>query len=208
MKALADVVPDRICAGTSTLSDRGVRRLPRRNAGVLDTRRDQRGQLRRPSRKGRDGRRRHHHRNSRNIPIEEIGHPLPDPDRALRAPRPTRRPRAMARRHRAASASNRFLDDGVSPPSRTGRTRRRGAFSAAARGCRAACTRIDPDGRDETLSSKMTNLPMDAGVWRRGMQASGRRIRRPAGARPRGRAARRSATSYVPPSRRATTTAS
>ena len=153
IKALADVVPDKVCAGASTLSaSASTPATSPRSRSTGYTSRSTRARTAGVSARMGWTRSTSSSANSRNTPIEEIDLALPAPYRALRADDRIRRRPGRWRGGIGIVRVNRFLEDGVvHHRSPTERTRRRGGCSAAATDITMHLTRIDPDGSREPL---------------------------------------------------------
>ncbi len=110
--------------------------------------------------------------NSRNTPIEEIDWLFP-----LRTERYELRPIAPAagrwRGGLPIVRENRFLADGAMTTEADGTYEAPWGFAGGADGQPLRITLVHPDGREEPLHSKNTNLPMPAGTVVRWEQASG-----------------------------------
>jgi N-methylhydantoinase B/oxoprolinase/acetone carboxylase alpha subunit len=171
MKALADVVPDKICAGTSTLSASVY-------AGYIEAKQEywvhiEINEGAYGGRLGKDGLDAVDVliANSRNTPIEEIDLLFP-----LRTERYELRPDPPApgrwRGGIGIVRVNRFLEDGVLTVEAEGTYEAPWGVFGGCDGHRMSLTRLDPDGSRQPLHSKITNVPMPRGTAVEWMQAS------------------------------------
>jgi N-methylhydantoinase B/oxoprolinase/acetone carboxylase alpha subunit len=171
MRALADVVPDKICAGTSALSASIY-------AGYLPAKQEywvhiEINEGAYGGRLGKDGIDAVDVliANSRNTPIEEIDWLFP-----LRTERYELRPDPPApgrwRGGIGIVRVNRYLEDGVVTMEAEGTYEAPWGIFGGHDGHPLRLTRLDPDGSREPLYSKMTNVPMPKGTAIEWMQAS------------------------------------
>jgi len=172
MKALAQVVPDKVSAGTSTLTASVYVGYIEEKAEYWVHIEINEGAY--GGRLGKDGLDAVDVlvANSRNTPIEEIDWLFP-----LRTERYELRPIPPApgkwRGGLPIVRENRFLSDGAMTTESDGTYEAPWGFAGGADGQPLRITLVHPDGREESLYSKNTNLPMPAGTVIRWEQASG-----------------------------------